>query len=56
MIKAMIVILFSGDLVRPPGWLAHSGLDLDNEGFIAVHLTLQTRCYPYIFAVGTLPA
>ena len=40
--------------VRPPGWLAHSGLDLDNEGFIAVHPTLQTRRYPYIFAAGDI--
>ena len=40
--------------VRPPDWLKQSGLDLDNNGFIAVRSTLQTRRYPFIFAAGDI--
>jgi selenide,water dikinase len=40
--------------VRPPDWLARSGLELDKDGFIAVRPTLQTRRYPFIFAAGDI--
>ncbi len=40
--------------VRPPDWLAKSGLDLDKNGFIMARPTLQTRRYPFIFAAGDI--
>lgn len=36
----------------PPGWLGKTGLDLDDQGFIAVHPTLQTIGHDNVFVSG----
>jgi selenide,water dikinase len=36
----------------PPPWLANSGLQLDERGFIAVGETLQSRSHQFVFAAG----
>ncbi|MEM7019293.1 MAG: selenide, water dikinase SelD [Pseudomonadota bacterium] len=36
----------------PPEWVAHSDLELDEHGFIAVDKCLQSLSHPDIFAVG----
>ncbi|MDA9650061.1 selenide, water dikinase SelD [bacterium] len=38
--------------VRPPRWLSTTGLVLDDNGFIAVHPTLQSESHANIFAAG----
>jgi pyridine nucleotide-disulfide oxidoreductase family protein len=35
-----------------PGWLQHSGLALDAQGFIATGATLQSHSHPEVFAAG----
>jgi len=39
-----------------PGWLAGSGLALDDRGFVLTGPTLQSPSHPEIFAVGDLAA
>ena len=39
-----------------PGWLAGSGLALDDQGFVLTGSTLQSSSHPEIFAVGDLAA
>ncbi|WP_019559985.1 MULTISPECIES: FAD-dependent oxidoreductase [Caldimonas] len=38
--------------VQPPAWLAHSGLRLAADGFIATTASLQSVSHPEVFAVG----
>ena len=42
--------------VAAPGWLADTGLDLDDHGFVTVTPTLQSTSHPYIFAAGDIAA
>lgn len=37
-----------------PGWLAPSGLDLDEDGFVAVNAFQQSTSHPQVFAAGTV--
>ena len=38
--------------VAPPQWIADSGLDLDERGFLKVERTLQSTSHPFVFAAG----
>ena len=42
--------------VRPPAWLAQTGLDLDGLGFVKVSSTLQSTSHPFVFAAGDIAA
>ncbi|MGB4247091.1 MAG: FAD-dependent oxidoreductase, partial [Pseudohongiellaceae bacterium] len=37
-----------------PEWLQHTGLTLDQDGFILVNNTLQSVSHPYVFASGDI--
>lgn len=37
---------------RPPGWLAHAGLALSSEGYLAVSPALQSLSHDNVFAAG----
>lgn len=39
-----------------PAWLRRSGLELDDDGFVAVGPTLQSRSHPAVFAAGDVAA
>ena len=41
--------------VRPPRWLSTTGLALDDNGFIAVHPTLQSKAMPIYLPQVILP-
>jgi pyridine nucleotide-disulfide oxidoreductase family protein len=45
-----LVILATGALPLP--WLHHSGLGLDERGYVLVHSTLQSLSHPEVFAIG----
>lgn len=49
-IVADAIILATG--AHPPPWLAHSGLEVAPDGFIAVGPTQQSVSHPQVFAVG----
>ena len=38
--------------VAPPRWVANSGLDVDDRGFLKIGRTLQSTSHPIIFAAG----
>jgi NADH dehydrogenase FAD-containing subunit len=38
--------------VQPAGWLQHSGLALNDAGFVATHPSLQSVSHPNVFAVN----
>lgn len=38
----------------PPGWLRHSGLALDEAGFVRTDASLRSVSHPSVFAVGAL--
>ena len=40
--------------VRPPSWLAETGLTLADDGFIAISDTLQAVDHPFVFASGDI--
>lgn len=39
---------------QAPGWLAPSGLALDEHGFVAVNAFQQSTSHPHVFAAGTV--
>ena len=40
--------------VAAPQWIANSGLDLDERGFLKVDRTLQSSSHPFVFAAGDI--
>ena len=40
--------------VAAPQWIADSGLDLDEHGFLKVNRTLQSSSHPFVFAAGDI--
>ena len=40
--------------VAAPQWIADSGLDLDEHGFLKVDRTLQSSSHPFVFAAGDI--